>query len=161
MPIGTIDFQGLKVADVHGDGRDDLIIAGGEKFGVLLTGDKGRRLKPIAGYESKREDARLGDLIAGDLNGDGRMDLILADVVRHYLEFASYSPTRAEFERAMSFPIFEQKSFRDVSELFEPRDMAIGDVNGDGRDDLVLIVHDRVLIYRQDPGPPAKEKEKE
>ena len=160
LPIGTIDFQGFKVADLDGDGRDDLVIAGGEKFGVLLTGDKGRRLKPIAGYESNREDARFGDLIAGDLNGDGRMDLILADVIQHYLEFATYSPSRAEFQRAMSFRIFEQKSFRDVSELFEPRDMAVGDVDGDKHDDLVLIVHDRVLIYRQDPGPATKAKEK-
>jgi hypothetical protein len=30
--------------------------------------------------------------------------------------------------------------------------MAIGDVDGDGRSDIVLIVHDRVIVLRQDTG---------
>ena len=30
--------------------------------------------------------------------------------------------------------------------------MAIGDVDGDGRSDIVLIIHDRVVVLRQDAG---------
>ena len=41
---------------------------------------------------------------------------------------------------------------RNASDLVEPRDLNVGDVDGDGRTDLVLIVHDRILVYRQDPG---------
>jgi hypothetical protein len=37
--------------------------------------------------------------------------------------------------------------------LVEPHDLTTADVDGDGRVDLILLVHDRVLIYRQDPGP--------
>ena len=33
--------------------------------------------------------------------------------------------------------------------------MTIGDVDGDGRADIVLIIHDRVVVLRQDPGKPS------
>ena len=59
-----------------------------------------------------------------------------------------------EFRRGLSFQVFEQKSFRDRDLNVEPRDLALGDVDGDGRPDLVLLVHDRILVYRQDTGKP-------
>ena len=159
LVVGPInDFQGLHVADLDGDGRDDLLIAATDKFGVVLTGRKGQRLKPLAGYEPSREEAKLGDLAAGDLNGDGQMDIVLTDVAEHFIEIVTFAGG-SELDRALSFKIFEQKSFRgDLHGTLEPRDMGLGDVDGDGRTDLVLIVHDRVLIYRQDSG---KEKEKD
>ena len=36
--VGAINFQGMHVADFDGDGRDDLLIAGSDRFGVLQTG---------------------------------------------------------------------------------------------------------------------------
>ena len=59
MLLGSLNFQGMHVADLDGDGRDDLLIAGSDRFGVLQTGLKGQRLKPIATYESKRNEAKL------------------------------------------------------------------------------------------------------
>ena len=70
MMVGTINFTGLHVADLDGDGRDDLLIAGTDRFGVLQTGRKGERLKTIATYESKRNEAKLADLATGDVNAD-------------------------------------------------------------------------------------------
>lgn len=156
ISVGSLDFQGMHVADFDGDGTDDLLIAGTERFGVVLTGRAGQRLKTIASYEATREKARFGDLIAGDLNGDGRIDIALIDVTEHFVEIVTYDPP-STLQRAVSFKVFEQKSFRDVDSLIEPRDIQLGDVNGDKRTDIVLIVHDRVLVYRQDVGEqPAK-----
>jgi hypothetical protein len=151
LPVGTINFEGLHVADLDGDGRDDLLIAGTDRFGVLQTGRQGQRLKTIASYESKRNEARLGDLALADVNDDGCPDVVFTDIGEQSLEIATYAGDK-ELLPAITFRIFERKTYRNVGDIIEPRDMAIGDVDGDKRADIVLIVHDRVLIYRQDPG---------
>ena len=152
--MGAFDFQGTHVADLDGDGRDDLLLAGTDKFGVVLTGRRGQRLKPIAGYESPRENALLADLIGGDVNADGRLDVVMTDVGEHVLEIVAFDEM-AGLSKALAFKVFEKKSFRDVGSLVQPRDLALGDVDGDGRTDVILIVHDRILIYRQDSGEAA------
>ncbi len=152
MSLGPIAFQGMFVADLDSDGKDDLLVAGSDRLAVLLTGRNGQRLRTVAGYESNRTEARLGDLIAADLNGDGKPDVALTDTGEHFMEIVSYSG-RAELNRALAFRVFERKSFRGGADAAEPRDLTVGDVDGDGRTDLILLVHDRVLIYRQDPGP--------
>ena len=55
---------------------------------------------------------------------------------------------------AMRFKIFEQKSYRDSERInrinVEPRELKVADVTGDGKDDLVTVIHDRIIIYPQD-----------
>lgn len=150
LTIGAIDFQGLFVADFDGDGRDDLLLSGGNKFGVILTGKKALELKRIAEYETSREDSRFADLIVGDLNADGRNEVVIMDTGRQFIEIAAVQD--GELKKAMSFHVFEEKLFRSFENSVEPRDLSLGDVDGDGKTDIVLIAHNRVLVYRQDPG---------
>jgi hypothetical protein len=51
---------------------------------------------------------------------------------------------------ATEFKVFESRLFtRGEAREMEPSQAIIADVTGDGKDDLVLVVHDRVLIYPQ------------
>ncbi len=162
LSVGTFDdFERMIVADLDGDGSEDLLLAGTTRFGVISTGQKGWKFNTIASYESNRNEAKFGDLAIGDLNADNRPDVVLTDVAEHFIEIATFEAGQPDLTRGASFKVFEKKGSgrRNLGDLIEPRDMTLGDVDGDGRTDLILIVHDRVLVYRQDPGP-AEPKEK-
>ncbi|WP_235905601.1 FG-GAP repeat domain-containing protein [Tautonia marina] len=150
LPVGTIDFLGLHTGDFDGDGKDDLLIGGTDKFAVVLTGEGGRRLEQIASFATERQDSRLADLITGDLNADGIPDVLVTDTINHYIDILPFLD--GKLTSGLAFQVFEQKSFRNLDDLIEPREMALGDVDGDDRTDLVLLVHDRILVYRQDSG---------
>ena len=164
VSVGAFDdFQGMTVADLDGDGSEDLLIADSTRFAVLSTGKKGRKFTTIASYETNRNEAKLGDLAVGDLNADNRPDVVLTDIAEHFIEIATFEAGQPDLTRGASFKVFEKKGSgrRNLGDLIEPRDMTLGDVDGDSRTDLILIVHDRILVYRQDPGPEdSKEKSK-
>jgi hypothetical protein len=55
----------------------------------------------------------------------------------------------------MSWPVFEAKApsgrpARGAPAGPEPREFDIGDISGDGKADIILLVHDRVIVYVQD-----------
>lgn len=153
VDLGAFPYQSLRVADLNGDGRDDLLLFGGTRFAVLYTGHTDPRLEELATYESERENAFLVDMAAGDLNGDGRVDLAVLDNAHNTLEIVAVLPG-PKLVGALNFKVFETKSFQDRGGggRLEPREMLIADVTGDGRADLLLLTHDRILLYPQDGG---------
>lgn len=152
VDIGAFAFKSAHVADMNGDGREDLIIVGPGKFGILYAGQTDPRLKTLSTYETKLEDTAFMDLVAGDLNGDGLPDLALLDTRSQYVDIVTWVPGRG-LTHGLFFRLFESKTFNSDEKIgAEPREAAISDVTGDGRADLILLTHDRLLVYPQDAG---------
>ncbi len=159
IEMGPFPYRNLKVADANGDGRQDLILAGPGRFAVVYAGQSEYKLQELASFESKLKDVFLVDLAAGDLNNDGRPDLAVFDARTHLVEILAYQGEKG-LVHAIQFKVFESKSFqRGTSDSgFQPREAIIADVNNDKLPDLLLLSHDRLLVYPQDSGestPPA------
>jgi hypothetical protein len=152
IELGSFPYDSLRVADLNGDGRPDLLLIGRGRFAVLYAGKSVPALNELATYETKLQKTFFSDAVAGDLTGNGRQDIAMIDTQSHYVEVLSVDKQNRP-HHAFHFKVFEEKSFAEGREGgTEPRESAIADVTGDGRADLILLVHDRVLVYPQDDG---------
>lgn len=107
-------------------------------------------LTPQDSYETPIKDGHLGDVVTGDLNHDGRKDLVFLETARNYLDLVLFD-AHHKLVPANRWQVFEERTFRSRrSDLPEPREAAVADVTGDHKNDLIVLVHDRILVYPQE-----------
>ena len=84
------------------------------------------------------------------MNNDGRKDLVFLETAKSHLDLVIFN-AQHKLVPADRWQVFEQKSFRNRGGDFaEPREALVADLTGDGKNDLVVIVHDRILVYPQE-----------
>jgi hypothetical protein len=151
LKVGPFDLRGMRTGDFNQDGFADLLIFDNVKMAIIYSRGKDLVLQPLANYESDNKDATLFDMVPGDLNGDGALDILLIDPMDHNLEIVTRLGS-GKLERMARWQVFEEKTFQRQAGSIEPREAIIADLDGDGLEDIGLLVHDRVLVYRQDDG---------
>ncbi|MFN0058807.1 MAG: FG-GAP repeat domain-containing protein [Planctomycetota bacterium] len=140
-----------KAADLDGDGIDEVLLLDASFLAVLRGVGAEPRLDSKFTRTNPRDEGNYVSIAFGDLNNDKRTDLVVSDGAKHFIEIYQRA-NDDDWQLALSFPVYESNSFRGQSGAQqEPRALAVGDVTGDGFEDLILIVHDRVLIYPQEP----------
>ncbi|MFN9721408.1 MAG: FG-GAP repeat domain-containing protein [Planctomycetota bacterium] len=148
VDLGNMPFTSTLVRDFNGDGRSDLVLLGGQQFSVLYSGGTESDLQELASFEPDRDDAYPADVIAGDINGDGQMDLTMIDTSIDGIAVLNFDEKKG-IREATHFRIFEEKRLvsSENDRGTEPREGLVLDVTADGRSDLVLLCHDRALFY--------------
>ncbi|HLU61328.1 MAG TPA: VCBS repeat-containing protein [Gammaproteobacteria bacterium] len=131
----------LIVGDFNGDGRDDLYVqarAPGSAHALLLADESGQ----FTQIHHLFSDERLGlewhgearRLLAGDFNGDGRDELLLQGLDTADVHVIFHANESADFNTSGASWIEGHLGLRwsaPNAELYS------GDLNGDGRDDLL------------------------
>jgi hypothetical protein len=149
-PAGRIDVVGTEVR-VNGTAGTEAFVFGKDRFWWLPLGRGDFSAATAATHATDLPDIHYGDVIAGDLNNDGRAEIVCVDPDKNLLEILGRD-ANDRWESRLHFKVFE------TDEHFqgrkgppqEPRETVIADVTGDGKKDLILLVHDRVLVYPQE-----------
>ncbi|RKX31513.1 MAG: hypothetical protein DRP71_13310 [Verrucomicrobia bacterium] len=146
-PLGRINLVAAHQIDFNNDGHEDLFFLGKDRFWVVPMGRHSFQAETVFSYETDLKDIRYGDAAVGDLNNDGTTDLIAIDTQRSLIEVLTR--VGMEVKSALHFRVFESDPNLKArgSQAGEPRETIVADLTGDGRNDLILLVHDRILIY--------------
>jgi hypothetical protein len=118
----------MAAADFNGDGKMDLAVAEGDILGVdnkvkVLSGNGNNTFQNAVILSNTA--VAPGGLVTGDINGDNKVDLIVADLNGAAVSvFAGQG--NGSFSAAASFAVGQN-----------PKSVALGDFNLDGKVDLV------------------------
>lgn len=149
LRLTGVDPSRLEAGAFAGEGSSTILAITDDAFGVVRLGGERITLDEFASYRSDDDDRMEHEIEAGDVNGDGFIDLVVLDNNEKLCQVFTVSAAR-RLLFATEFKVFEERLFQMGGRGgFEPSAMRIGDVTGDGGDDIVLEVHDRYLIYPQ------------
>ena len=142
----------VAIGDLNGDGRPDLAIANvnSDSVSVLInTTMPGAAAPTFATQEEFTTGTSPYSVAIGDLNGDGRPDLAIANAIS-----ANVTVLLNTTMPGATTPTYAAKT--DFNTGFSPFSVAIGDLNGDGRPDLAIANYGSnsvsVLLNTTTPG---------
>ncbi len=150
IPLPVSDFGGLQPLALGAPQPNSVAFLGVNTAAWLPLFGDAWEFTELDGYETPIKDGRLTDVVAGDLNNDGRKDLVFLETARNYLDIVMFD-AHHKLVPANRWQVFEEKTFRGRhSDFPEPREAIVTDLTGDGKKDLAVIVHDRIIVYPQE-----------
>lgn len=127
--VPTEDAHRVRVADLDGDGRLDVVGVGEGHVSIWHNTASGLSSTPqVLTLPGVLADP---DLALGDINGDGRIDIVVS------FGFAEVSRSLVLI-RQRADGSFEDPEYRQAAAGGTARNVVIGDIDGDGRQDVVF-----------------------
>jgi uncharacterized repeat protein (TIGR01451 family) len=134
----------LRLADFNRDGRLDVVSAGGTTVSVFLQNASGTLDAP---RNYVLANTGIADLEVGDLNNDGRLDIVVMST-----GFFQYRDLAVLLQDAAGG--FAAPAYYDLPVTDNASGIGVGDVNGDGRADIVVTDDTamQIFVFAQNAG---------
>lgn len=133
----------LKLKDRRG-----VLLVGESEIQWLPQGEPSLQLTKRSEYVSESEKPSLWNFYPVTLGSPAQPKLVLLDANNRSMEVVSLDKTGKLVEELV-FEVFQDPGFNNpVSDtMYEPHDLESGNFNGDQIRDMVVLVHDKLLIY--------------
>ncbi|HVZ94252.1 MAG TPA: VCBS repeat-containing protein [Phycisphaerales bacterium] len=149
LRLSGFDLGAIRAGAFSGDNQPNVLCFGDAAFAVVKQGGTRVSLEEVASYRSDEDDRLEHEMEVGDLNGDGFVDLVVLDARDQMCQIFTLSQARKLY-LATEFKVFESRLFsRGETREFQPSAAVIADFTGDGANDLLLLAHDRLIVYPQ------------
>ena len=148
LPVS--DFNSLQSVALGGPDMHSIAFLGQNAAAWMPLGGDVWSLDALDGYDTPIKDGYLNDVSAGDLNNNGHKELIFLETAKNYLDIVNFN-SQHKLVPAVRWQVFEQHTFRGATDaLPEPREAVVANVTGGKKNDLIVVVHDRILVYPQE-----------
>jgi hypothetical protein len=124
-----------------------LVMLGNTEMALLVDNHKDITLKELGEYTSNSEKASLRFCRPIKISSPPRPAIAIADANNGNIEIVS--KTESGIKHELTFTVFLKSDMVGPVQrhLTEPHDVASSDINGDGIDDIILLVHKNLIIY--------------
>ncbi len=154
IELDGADYGAVKVFDLDGDGKEDILLTSDDRVSVIYTHPIHGGLQTIASISSPVEEGGYGKVYTTQLIAGGPMEVVSVEMRDNLLEMfvtGTDEEKRDALLRFYSFKVFDSDSTVarrvNLDSPPEPREVIAEDLNGDGMNEVITLTHDNVIMY--------------
>lgn len=144
---GPIQIANLPYV-ISDDDDPGILFWGNDRFWHIPFQESGWTVESLDTYETDLRNVQYSLFAPGHLRQSDLYDFVVIDGSRNIMEIVGVQEDKS-WKSLLHFPVFDRNTHYQgrSGSSHEPREIILSDITGTGLDDILLLVHDRLLLY--------------